>query len=69
MEVRRTEMEIYKTKKTYYDTLNQAKNDSDNFWKIFITLCVLLISIIVFITCYRYIYGKIICICKRFIHF
>ncbi|XP_034190641.2 uncharacterized protein LOC117608951 isoform X2 [Osmia lignaria lignaria] len=66
MEVKRTEMEIFRTKKTYYDDLNETKNGSDSFWEIFIALCVVLILIIVFITCYHYIHGKIIyIICKR----
>lgn len=70
MEVKRTEMEIFRTKKTYYEDLNETKNGSDNFWEIFIALCVVLTLIIVFITCYRYIHGKIIyIICKRFIKF
>ncbi|CAK9829316.1 hypothetical protein ANTRET_LOCUS6677 [Anthophora retusa] len=65
MELKRTRLEIIDTDKRYNNPDQTGDSGFTNFWKIFLTLFITLIVIVVFITCYRYIYGKIIYICKR----
>lgn len=65
MQLKRTRLETTDTEKRYYNNIDQ--NESGSNWKLFLTLFIILIIIILFITFYRYIYGQIIYIFKRFI--
>lgn len=66
MQLKRTRLEMTNTEKRYYNNIDQNESGSYN-WKLFLTLFIILIIIILFITFYRYIYGQIIYIFKRFI--